>query len=238
MIFGQARIVHANDRLIRLSMPAELIESGLPRYLLPRFSLKTQVRVETVAPGEQAEISIGTEGRPVFTGLDQIWRLQVVVADHPGAQKFANWIGSEVGQRAVTGFVVDGAQLFDLPPEEEVETVAVTYDGDAKLGAQRSQEMCGRCHVVDPAKRMSSIDSSPSFFALRSLPDWEDRFQAFYVLNPHPAFTQIEDVTPPFPADRPSPIVPVEMTLEDVDAILAFVAALTPADLGAPLQHQ
>ena len=85
---------------------------------------------------------------------------------------------------------------------------------------------------------MSSIDSSPSFFALRSLPDWEDRFQTFYVLNPHPAFTQIADVTPPFPDELPSPIVPVEMTLEDVDAILAFVAALKPADLGAPLQHQ
>ncbi|GGE48626.1 hypothetical protein GCM10011517_15590 [Actibacterium pelagium] len=238
MILGQTGIVHANDRLIRLSLPTELVESGLPKYLFPRFSLKTQVRVETVAPGEEAEIALGSEGRPVFTGLDQTWSMQVVSTEHPGAQKFADWIRSEIGQRAVTSYVVDGVQMFDLPQLEEVETVVAAYDGDAALGAIRSQEMCGRCHVVDPARRMSSIDSSPSFFALRSLPDWEDRFQTFYVLNPHPAFTQIADVTPPFPDELPPPIVPVEMTLEDVDAILAFVAALTPADLGAPLQHQ
>ncbi len=238
MIFGQAGIVHADDRLVRLSMPAELVESGLPKYMLPRFSLKTQVRVEIVASGEEAEAAIGIEGQPIFSGLGRNWSLQILAADHPGAVKLSDWISSEVGERAITGFVVDGVQIFDLPTEEPVKVVEVTYDGDAVLGAKRSQEMCGRCHVVDPEKRMNSIDSTPSFFALRSLSDWEDRFQTFYVLNPHPAFTQIKDVTPPFPDNRPSPIVPVEMTLEDVEAILAFVAALTPADLGAPLQHQ
>ena len=96
-------------------------------------------------------------------------------------------------------------------------TVVASYEGDAALGAVRAEEMCGRCHVVDAAKRMNSIGSTPSFFALRSLTDWEDRFQTFYVLNPHPAFTQIKDVTPPFPVDRPSPIVPVVMTLDDMD---------------------
>jgi hypothetical protein len=32
--------------------------------------------------------------------------------------------------------------------------------------------------------------------------------------------------------------VPVEMTLEDLEAILAFVSRIPPADLGAPIQYQ
>ena len=58
------------------------------------------------------------------------------------------------------------------------------------------------------------------------------------MLNPHPAFTQVADVTPPFHEERPPPIIPVEMTLDDLQAILAYVAALEPADLGAPIRHQ
>ena len=63
-------------------------------------------------------------------------------------------------------------------------------------------------------------------------------FQAFYVLAPHPAFTQIKDVTEPFPIDLPSPIAPMEITLDDLEAILAYVAEMPPADLGAPIQHK
>ena len=85
---------------------------------------------------------------------------------------------------------------------------------------------------------MLGIGSTPSFFVLRALKDWDIRFQTFYSLNPHPSFTQIAEVTEPFPVDRPSPIVPVELTLDEFDAILAYVSALKPADLGAPLQLQ
>ncbi len=238
MIFVQAGIVHADDRLVRLAMPTELAGSGLPKYMLPRFSLKTQVRVQVVSVGDPAEAEFGTTGQPIFVGLGQTWHLHIHNSTHPGTKRFADWLVSEVGQRAIVGLVKDGVQVFDLPKVQEIAVAELTFEGDAALGRQRSLQMCGRCHVVDPTKRMNSIDSTPSFFALRSLPDWEGRFQAFYTLNPHPAFTQVKDVTPPFPATRPSPIVPVEMTLEDVEAILAFVATLTPADLGAELEHQ
>ncbi len=73
---------------------------------------------------------------------------------------------------------------------------------------------------------------------LRAFADWESRFSAFYVLNPHPSFTQIAEVTAPFPLHRPSPIVPVEMTLEEVEAVVAYVAALAAAGLGPALEHQ
>ena len=73
---------------------------------------------------------------------------------------------------------------------------------------------------------------------MRAFPDWVDRFMGFYALNPHPAFTQIEGVSPPFDEARPSPIVPMEMTLDEVDAVLAYVAAMEAADLGAPLDFR
>ncbi len=73
---------------------------------------------------------------------------------------------------------------------------------------------------------------------MRSFDDWDVRFSSFYVLKPHGAFTQIEDVTEPFPEDLPSPIAPLELTLDDIDAILAYVASIEPAALGAPLTGQ
>ena len=85
---------------------------------------------------------------------------------------------------------------------------------------------------------MNAIGSTPSFALLRTFEDWDYRFQAFFALKPHPAFTQVAEITEPFPEDVPSPIVPVEITLDDLDAILAFVATIAPADLGAPLQSQ
>ena len=85
---------------------------------------------------------------------------------------------------------------------------------------------------------MNDIGSTPSFAVLRTLRNWDSRFQAFYALNPHPAFTQVAEVTPPFDRTRPSPIVPVEITLDDLEHILTFVAQIPPADLGAPIRSQ
>jgi hypothetical protein len=73
---------------------------------------------------------------------------------------------------------------------------------------------------------------------MRSFTDWRARFEAFFALNPHPSFTQVDGVTEPFDISRPSPIAPVEITLDELDAILAFVSRIPPADLGAPIQYQ
>ena len=116
--------------------------------------------------------------------------------------------------------------------------VEVALDGDAELGHKVSREKCTRCHAVDSATKGWGIGSTPSFGVLRSLDDWEGRFAAFYALNPHPAFTQIEDITEPFPMDRPSPIAPIELTFDELQAMLAYVAAMPAADLGKPLDHQ
>ena len=95
---------------------------------------------------------------------------------------------------------------------------------------------CGRCHVINERNKYGGIGSTPSFGALRTLEDWEDRMRAFYALAPHPAFTQVEGVTEPFPIDRPSPIHPLEMTVDEIETIIVFTATIPPKNLGAPVR--
>ncbi|WP_216665298.1 cytochrome c [Pseudoruegeria sp. HB172150] len=229
----------ADERNIRLAAPASLSETGLLNYILPRFSLKTQVKVEVVPPGEEAEAAFGDTGKTVFAGPTQTWKFDLRAPDNDGARRFSDWITSEIGLNTVTSFAPDGKAIFHAPPTVAEEPEIVELDSDEqRLGLEISKEHCRRCHVVSEDTRFTSTGSTPSFFLLRTFPDWEQRFLIFYVLNPHPAFTQIDDLTEPFPEDRPPNMVPVEMTLEEVEAVAAYVAGLKPADLGAPLQHQ
>lgn len=224
---------------LRLSAPQSLVESGLLQYVLPRFSLKTGVRVEVVPEDAQADLMLTSQdaGNAVFKGPNTLWNL-MVLNDNEAARRLNAWLGGDIGKRTITSFLVDGRAPFSLPDTAQEKVVSVSFDGDAVLGKRLSDKLCGRCHVVDAAERMNDIGSTPSFFVLRAMRNWDQRFQTFFALNPHPAFTQIADVTPPFPIDRPSPIIPVEMTLDDLEAILAYVSTIEPADLGAPLQHQ
>ena len=231
-------LVSANDKLVRLAATEGLIESGLLGHILPRFTLKTQVRVEVTDNIQDADLVFGPVGPALFQSADDVWHMDIRSPDHRGTRRFADWLNSEIGQRTIYGYAPEGVALFSPPLTRSVEVAAVTLEGDAELGLEISRTQCARCHAINEAGRKNDIGSSPSFYVLRSLPDWQERFEAFYVLNPHPSFTQIADVTEPFPADRPSPIVPVELTLEDLDAVLAYVSALAAADLGSPLVHQ
>jgi mono/diheme cytochrome c family protein len=231
-------IAFGQDRPVRFYAPGGLIESGLPKYMLPRFSLKTQVRVTFIESRTAADLALGAKGVPLFQGLGQVWHMEVRSPKHPGTQRLAKWLQSEVGQRTVRSFAPQGEPLFRDPPAQQVVARLDPIEGDAEWGLQVSRAKCARCHVVDEASRGFGIASTPSFAVLRSLLDWEERFSAFYVLNPHPAFTQIADLTQPFPAARPSPIVPIELTLDELDALMAYVSTMPAADLGKPLQHQ
>ncbi|MFQ5566840.1 MAG: hypothetical protein ACE5EU_10820 [Paracoccaceae bacterium] len=94
---------------------------------------------------------------------------------------------------------------------------------------------CGRCHRVSEKDRMGGIGSTPSFAALRSIPDWETRMKAFWTYRPHPSFTQIEGVTEPFPEDRPPHVHPITLTLEELRVIIDYARTIEPADLGPDL---
>lgn len=226
--------VAAQDSL-GLAAPDTIHDSGLLKYMLPRFSLKTSIRVTPDSSGPMI-LAPAPPGVPVFQGHGITYHLRI--DDDARQQRFLDWLISEVGKSTIESFQQDGVPPFSARFDTAAVTDAPVVSGNATRGAKLSLTHCGRCHVVGPENRMNGLGSTPSFAVLRSLPDWLERFEEFFVRNPHGAFTQIIGVTPPFSPDRPPPIVPVELTLDDVEAIIAHVARTSAADLGAPLQFQ
>jgi hypothetical protein len=222
---------------VRVFADPEFIESGLFKYLAPRFTLKTQVRLIL---GEQSDAQVAiavATGLPIAQRGDTIFAVQLIDSEHPGAERFVDWLQGEIAQNTILAFVPKTGDRFVIPEVQDTIEQVVSFTGDAALGLQVAQTQCSRCHVVDH-NRMGAIGSTPSFFALRTLADWPERMSGFYLLNPHPSFTVVQDVTDPFDPNRPPPIVPIQVTLDQIDALLAYMHGLQPADLGAPIKHQ
>lgn len=222
------------DTGLRLSAPVAVVESGLMKHMLPRFSLKTGIRITLGDPADMT-LANGPPGTPVFARGAETYFLRT--GDSKDEIRFLDWLTSEVGKRTVASF-----QPADGPAFTAVTAAAATTNvvpkGDTEQGARLSHTHCGRCHATAPDRLLAGIGSTPSFMVLRALPDWSERFSAFYALNPHPSFTQIAEITPGFDPERPPPIHPVLITQSELEAILAYVAVLKPADLGAPLVNQ
>ncbi|WP_144055835.1 cytochrome c [Octadecabacter arcticus] len=225
--------IAAQDKTFTLSAPIPIVDTGFLQHLLPRFSLKHGVRVQQVPEG--GDVVIGAGGIVVFSGLDAVWSLAHNGADGP--LLFVEWLTSDIGKRTIASFKPDGVSIFS--GDVEVETVAaeVTFQGDTIAGETLSLRHCGRCHVINQSNRMNGMEQTPSFALLRTFSDWQDRFSRFYVRNPHPSFTQVINITAPFERNLPPAIVPLEITQDELDSILAYVATIPPADLGAPLQN-
>ncbi len=219
------------------SAPA-LEESGLVQFLRPRFSLKTGVQVQVVPEGGNVVLDdqASGEARPVLARGDVVY--YVSVGEGKAANRFADWLLSDVGQRAIEQFRPQAGQSFTGAAGLAKSVAEVMPEGDIARGETLSYQNCGRCHVIGERNRMKGIGSTPSFALMRSFPDWQQRFGGFYTLIPHPSFSQIVDVTDPFDPSRPPVINPLELTLKELEDILAFVATIKPADLGAPLQTQ
>lgn len=229
-----ANPVMAQDKAFSLQAPDVLIETGFMKHLLPRFSLKTGIRI-SVSP-QSGDAVFGADGTPVFRQDDTVWHF--ARSGDMDADVFEAWLLSDVGKRTIEAYAPDGDVLFSADVETAVVIEAAAPTGDLALGEATSLKQCGRCHVVNETNRMNAIGSTPSFALMRTFPDWQTRFETFFVLRPHPAFTQVTEVTEPFPENLPSPIVPIEVTLEEIEAITAYVGSIAPADLGAPLQTQ
>ena len=224
-----------SQEALGLAAPDEVLDSGLLQHILPRFSLKTGIRVVAEESGIMS-LAPTPPGDPVFVRNGIVYHLRI--DDSKKQIRFRDWLLSDIGKRTVEGFTPADGGSFSANFEVAITSEEQEIDGNAILGQELSLTHCGRCHVIGPQNRMNGLGSTPSFAVLRAIPDWSERFQAFFTLNPHPAFTQIEGVTEPFAPERPSPIHPVEISLDDLEAILAFVAAIRAADLGAPLQRQ
>ncbi len=92
-------------------------------------------------------------------------------------------------------------------------------------GYEIAREHCARCHVISDDNRMSGISSTASFpMMVNYLDDWELRFETFFARNPHPAHVRVDGSDPP--SDWPTGTVPVEITADDVEALLAYARSL------------
>ncbi len=221
----------SDDRTFRLAVPDELVESGLMAHVLPRFSLKTSRRAEITQ--EEADAVLGPEGVPVFARGDVAYALALVTED-ADARTFLDWLQSAAGQSAVTGFVPsNGAAFTPIAAAAIVEPIA--FEGDVAKGLAVAEAHCTRCHTVAPGDR-SNIASTPSFMALRALPDWDQRFAAFFALNPHPAFLRVEGLSPPFDPSRPPSMIPIVISEAEMQDVQAYAASLAPAELGKEVE--
>ena len=108
--------------------------------------------------------------------------------------------------------------------------LAVMVPGIAAADVERGREVaathCTRCHVVGDINPYGGIESTPSFIGMKRLADWERRYAEFYILPPHPALVRIEEVSAERDEERPAFVTEIVLTLDDVDAILAFVKTL------------
>lgn len=234
VIIAAASPAVGQDKAFSLQAPKALADTGFLKHLLPRFSLKTGIRITVTA--DQADLTFGAEGVPVFRQGETVWHLAKV--DGPYTDAFEDWLVSDVGKRTIEAFKSEGVAAFSADVAVKARRKVAVLSGDAALGERVSLAKCGRCHVVNDSNRMNAIGSTPSFALMRTFSDWQERFETFFLLKPHPAFTQVSDVTEPFPEHLPSPIAPIEVTLDEIEAITAYVGSVVPADLGAPVQYQ
>jgi mono/diheme cytochrome c family protein len=105
-------------------------------------------------------------------------------------------------------------------------TMAWGADGDADAGWRFATTHCARCHVVGDHNKFGGIGSTPSFQLLARPDDYLERFETFYARRPHPVFIRVPDV--PKWSDAPVTIAEVEVTIDDIENIIAFVVTLRP----------
>lgn len=237
-VFGQ-------EADLRLAVPGEMIENGFTKHLLPRFGFKTRIKIVATEDEALADMSF-TEaedsGRSLFqTASGRAIYFKEISTDAEAKDKiakFVDWLKSDPGKAAIEGFPAGGPPMYVVAAAKIEEKAEVVLEGDTAEGSKLALLHCGRCHVVDERNPFGGIGSTPSFPALRGRIGWSDLFLSFFAENPHPSFTQIEGVTEPFDDSRPSHIAPVELTLDDVEAITAYVATLEPKNLGAGVKAQ
>jgi len=231
---------HAQDKEITMVSDPELEASGLWSYVLPRFKLKTGIKVHVVygAGGLNGDVLMQRDGTtPVMVREDGLEFRATLNSPSPHAKRFMKWLVSEVGQRTISAFRQNTLQVF-FPTVVEVFEDVVPLEGNILIGEETAISKCGRCHVISERNKYGGIDSTPSFGALRTLKDWQEKFRVFWTLNPHPSFTQIAGVTEPFDPAYPPHIYPIYLTVKEVSDIGAYMQTIPPKDLGPPLEGE
>ncbi len=224
-----------------LSLSHEIvIPSELVQYVIPRFSLKTRIRFDQVE--SSGDIQLVTE-RPE-TGAEVLKLVSgetVYITAVGGAvessdyRAFVDWLVSEPGRATIADFELDGRQIAIPTAADEAAPIEMVIVGNIDHGRELSSDHCRRCHKVDRADKYAGIDNAPSFHAMRSFDDWYIRFSRFYAVSPHKALISVEGSG--IEKNRALiTIAPIDLQMDDINDIVAFVNSLTPLDLGKPIQ--
>lgn len=217
-----------------------VIPSELVQYVIPRFSLKTRIRFDQVESA--GDIQLVTE-RPE-TGAEVLKLVSgetVYITAVGGAvessdyRAFVDWLVSEPGRATIADFELDGRQIAIPTAADEAAPIEMVIVGNIDHGRELSSDHCRRCHKVDRADKYAGIDNAPSFHAMRSFDDWYIRFSTFYAVSPHKALISVEGSG--IEKNRALiTIAPIDLQMDDINDIVAFVNSLTPLDLGKPIQ--
>ena len=223
-----------------IEFPEELLMIEFDKYLLPRFRFKTQIMVRVSSQSDSLDARLGVipKGKELFSDLNGfIYRLETVTTDASQIsklEKFVSWLDSPSGITTIEEFSINGSNVFKSIESAVEKKEEEVFEGDVAYGLSLSQQHCKRCHVVDD-NAFAGIDSTPSFHAMRSFDDWQERVTAFWTVSPHLNVISITEVHEAGSKTVPVTISPIRISLEQVDDILAYVASIKPKDLGKPI---
>ncbi|KRO87594.1 MAG: hypothetical protein ABR89_08400 [Rhodobacter sp. BACL10 MAG-120910-bin24] len=230
-------LIANTERSFKIWVDVKLSQTGLLDFLLPRFSLKNNTKVEIVSKRTDSDLALGvSNSEPIFAMNFDKYGVLTINENH-SAVFFIEWMRSGVVETAVAAFNALNGTTF-LHISRDVQRVEIVFEGNATLGAKLAKQHCGRCHKVGQSESEFGIGSTPSFRALRALKDWDERMMSFYVRNPHPAFMRVEGISEEFDEERPATISPIELSIEDTEALQSYVSGLEPANLGEEVVYQ
>lgn len=216
------------------------VPSGLVDYVLPRFSLKTQVRFDRIEVDGDLQLTTRQTdaGIPICTLNDgTVVSLSAArwVQSDPSYLAFRDWLRGESGRASISDYRENGQIVATPIALDAPKPPPVVIIGDPVRGERLSLVHCSRCHKVDRAAKYSGLDSSSSFHAMRGFEDWLVRFASFFTVSPHKALISVKGSG--ITQDRALiPMAPIDLSIEDVNDIVAFVHGLEPLDLGRPIQ--
>jgi mono/diheme cytochrome c family protein len=108
--------------------------------------------------------------------------------------------------------------------------LAPTMAADLENGSRLAREHCTRCHVVGDMNKYGGIGSTPSFAAIKTMDDWEYRFEIFYSLPPHPAVVKVEGITKDRPESLPAFTSQITLSKTELNDLLRFIDTLPKAN--------
>ena len=217
-----------------------VIPSELVQYVVPRFSLKTRIRFDQVESSGDIQLvtvrpETGAEVMKLVSGETVYVTAAGGTIESSDYRAFVDWLVSEPGRATIADFELDGQQIAIPTAADEVAPIEMVIVGNIDHGRELSRDHCRRCHKVDRADKYAGIDNAPSFHAMRTFDDWYIRFSMFYAVSPHKALISVEGSG--IEKNRALiTIAPIDLQMDDINDIVAFVHSLTPLDLGKPIQ--